>query len=142
MNRRVIGTMLAVLAVVAMVALTGCSGGGGAGGGYSTSGGNTTSNGTGAAGNTTGNATGSASGNSVSIKNFAFSPASLSVNTGTAVTWTNDDSTAHTVTADDGSFNGGPLEPGKTYSFTFTKAGTYKYHCSIHPQMVAEVVVK
>jgi plastocyanin len=57
------------------------------------------------------------------------------------VTWTNNDSIGHTVTADDGSFNS-PVDPGKTFSFTFTKAGTYTYHCSIHPTMKATIVVK
>lgn len=84
----------------------------------------------------------SASGNAVEISGFAFSPASLSVKTGTTVTWTNKDSTDHTVTVDSGD---GPkssnIAQGQTYSFTFSKAGTYKYHCSIHPDMTATVTV-
>src|SRR6516225_10010166 len=69
----------------------------------------------------------SASGNSVTIMNFAFSPASLTVKTGTKVTWTNNDSITHTVTADQGAFDSGDLSPGNSFSFTFTKAGTYSY---------------
>jgi plastocyanin len=79
---------------------------------------------------------------SVTIHNFAFSPASVTVAPGTTVTWTNNDSTAHTVTADSG--NGpksGQLQQGQTYSFTFSQAGTYAYHCSIHPEMKATVTV-
>src|SRR5713101_6903128 len=81
-------------------------------------------------------------GNSVSIKNFAFSPVSLTVKVGTKVSWTNNDTVTHTVTADKGAFNSGPLTPGSTFSFTFTKAGTYSYHCNIHPSMMATIVVQ
>jgi plastocyanin len=81
-------------------------------------------------------------GNSVSIANFAFSPTSLTVKVGTKVSWTNNDSVTHTVTANQGAFNSGPLTPGSTFSFTFTKAGTYSYHCNIHPSMLATIVVQ
>ena len=81
-------------------------------------------------------------GNSVTIANFAFSPTSLTVKVGTKVSWTNNDSVTHTVTADKGAFNSGPLTPGSTFSFTFTKAGTYSYHCNIHPSMMATIVVQ
>lgn len=88
-------------------------------------------------------ATGGANnGNSVSIKNFAFSVATLNVTTGTKVTWTNNDNTTHTVTADDGSFDSGNIAPGETFSKTFTVAGTVNYHCSIHTGMKASVIVK
>ncbi len=79
---------------------------------------------------------------SVSIAGFAFSPATLTVPAGTTVTWTNNDATTHTVTSDTGAFNSSFLSPGATFSFTFTQAGTYKYHCSIHTYMTAEVVVQ
>src|SRR6266581_2703253 len=81
-------------------------------------------------------------GNSVSIANFAFSPTSLTVKVGTKVSWTNNDTVTHTVTANKGAFNSGPLTPGSTFSFTFTKAGTYSYHCNIHPSMMATIVVQ
>jgi plastocyanin len=81
-------------------------------------------------------------GNSVSIANFAFSPTSLTVKVGTKVSWTNNDTVTHTVTANKGAFNSGPLAPGSTFSFTFTKAGTYSYHCNIHPSMMATIVVQ
>ena len=81
------------------------------------------------------------SGNSVSIKGFAFSPASLTVSTGTTVTWTNNDSVTHTVTSDTGAFSSGNLDPGQTFSFTFSQAGTFAYHCSIHTSMHGTVTV-
>ena len=57
------------------------------------------------------------------------------------MTWTNDDSIPHTVTADDSSFDSSGLVQGKTFSFTFDKAGTFAYHCSIHTTMTGTVVV-
>jgi plastocyanin len=98
-----------------------------------------------AGGGTTGPATtagGAAAGNAVTIASFAFTPASITVKVGDKVTWTNNDSTAHTVTADDTSFTSGDLAQGASFSFTFTKAGTFPYHCSIHPSMKAAVVVQ
>jgi plastocyanin len=82
-------------------------------------------------------------GDRVAIKGFAFAPAALTVPVGTTVTWTNQDSDAHTVTSDGG---GGPLNSkalatGDTFSFTFTQAGTFKYLCTIHPFMTATVTV-
>lgn len=78
----------------------------------------------------------------VQIKSFAFNPGTLSVAVGTKVTWTNDDSVAHTVTANDGSFDSGQLQPGNTFSHTFSKAGTIAYHCNNHPSMTATIIVK
>jgi plastocyanin len=82
-------------------------------------------------------------GNAVAIKGFAFSPAALTVKVGTTVTWTNADGDAHTVTSQD---PGGPLQSaalatGQSYSYTFTKPGTYAYLCTIHPFMTATVTV-
>jgi plastocyanin len=85
--------------------------------------------------------TAASSGNSVSIMNFSFSPNSLTVKVGTKVTWTNHDSVTHTVTADQGAFNS-TVPPGGSFSFTLTKAGTYAYHCNIHPYMMATIVVQ
>ena len=78
---------------------------------------------------------------SVSIKNMAFNPGSLSVTTGATVTWTNSDTTLHTVTADDGSFTSGNIAIGATYSRVFNTAGTFSYHCILHPEMTGKVVV-
>ncbi len=81
--------------------------------------------------------------NAVTIQNFAFSPANITVKAGTKVTWTNNDSVAHTVTETDGKT--GPassdVNPGETYSFTFSTPGTYQYYCSIHQSMLGTVVV-
>jgi plastocyanin len=79
--------------------------------------------------------------NTVSIKNFAFVPAAVTVKVGTTITWTNTDQEAHTVTAKNGAFNLAPLNSGSTYQYTFTKPGTYNYLCTIHPFMTATVVV-
>lgn len=80
---------------------------------------------------------------SVSIENFAFMPPDITVKKGTTVTWTNNDSTAHTVTASSGKT--GPvssqLSPSAKYSFTFDQTGTFHYHCSIHPTMLGTVTV-
>jgi plastocyanin len=81
-------------------------------------------------------------GDAVTIKNFAFGPASLSVVAGSTVTWTNDDSAAHTATADDGSFDSSSIAPGSTFSQTFDAAGMFAYHCSIHPDMKATIEVQ
>lgn len=81
--------------------------------------------------------------NSVTIQNFAFSPPSITVKAGTTVTWTNKDSVAHTVTETDGQTgpSSSDVNPNGTYTFTFSKPGTYHYHCSIHPEMVGTVTV-
>lgn len=81
--------------------------------------------------------------NSVAIQNFAFSPASLTVKTGEAVVWTNEDSAAHTIVSDTGNeINSLSLSTGQSYSHTFSTAGTYAYHCSIHPSMKATITVE
>jgi amicyanin len=78
---------------------------------------------------------------------FGFSPATITVKVGTTVIWTNKTGAPHTVTSDDGkTFDSGINTPiaanGGTFSFTFTKAGTYTYHCQIHPFMTATVIVQ
>lgn len=81
--------------------------------------------------------------NQVTINNFAFTPADITVKKGTKVTWTNQDSTTHTVTEADGKT--GPdsqtLANGQSYSFTYDQTGTFSYHCSIHPEMTGTVTV-
>jgi plastocyanin len=77
----------------------------------------------------------------VAIKDFAFNPAGTSVAAGSKVTWTNSDTTAHTVTFDDGSADSGNLAPGSTFDHTFATAGTFAYHCTIHSQMHGTVTV-
>lgn len=81
-------------------------------------------------------------GNSVTIQNFAFQPANLQVKVGTTVTWTNQDTAPHTITFRDSSLtSSGMLQKGETYSYTFTKTGTFAYYCQVHPNMTAQVVV-
>ena len=78
---------------------------------------------------------------SVTIRDFEFDPKAITVDVGTTVTWTNEGPTAHTATADDGTFDTGNLVKGASGSYKFTKAGTYNYHCTPHPQMKATVTV-
>jgi plastocyanin len=75
------------------------------------------------------------------LGNRAFNPADLDVAVGTTVTWTNTDSTAHTTTSDGAGWNSGTLQPRAQFSTTFSSAGTFPYHCAIHPGMVGTVVV-
>ena len=77
----------------------------------------------------------------VSIHNFAFNPPVITVPVGATVTWTNDDIEQHTATADDKSFNSDAINNGKGFSFTFSKAGTFRYSCLIHPDMIGQVIV-
>ena len=76
----------------------------------------------------------------VTIEGFEFVPASLGVDAGTEVVWTNLDTTEHTVTAE-GSFDSDPLGGNDTFAQTFDAAGTIEYLCTIHPSMTGEVVV-
>ena len=78
----------------------------------------------------------------VTIKGFAFQPAALEVAVGTTVTWTNQDTTGHTVTADDASFDSGTVNGGATFSQVFNTAGTFAYHCKIHSSMHGTITVK
>ena len=78
---------------------------------------------------------------------FAFSPATLTIKAGTIITWKNITAAPHTVTSDDGkSFDSGTSNPiaaqGGTFSFTFKTAGTFAYHCAIHPFMKATIIVQ
>lgn len=120
--------LLASVAVLAVLVLAACGGSYGDNSGGSSPANAPTS------------ATGGA-GSAVAIANFAFSPQTLSVKAGTTVTWTNDDGAPHTVTSTDGpstsakttgTFDSGNLGQGETFSFTFEKAGTYYYDCTIH----------
>ena len=132
MKNRIIkqAVLCCLAAFTAIIFLFACSksgggtgGTGGGGGGYGGGGG------------------GGTTGNSVSIAGFAFSATSLSVAKGTKITWKNNDATTHTVTSDDGTFDSGNIAPGGSYSYTFADAGTFAYHCKIHPTMKAKVVV-
>jgi len=102
----------------------------------------------------------------ISIKGFAFNPATIEVTKGTTVTWTNEDTANHTVTTGtppptaapvasgaspapspslstgDGRINSGRIEATKTFSFTFNEVGTFAYFCAVHPRMVGTITVR
>ena len=78
---------------------------------------------------------------SVTIDNFTFAPAELTVKVGTTVTWTNHDDIPHTVVSA-GKFRSKTLDTDNSFSFTFTAAGDYKYFCSLHPHMTGMIKVE
>jgi plastocyanin len=80
--------------------------------------------------------------NTVVMKNFDFSPMMLTIKAGTSVTWKNLDGEPHTVVSPDGVFRSHALDQGDTFTFKFDTPGTYKYICSIHPKMMAAIVVQ
>ena len=77
----------------------------------------------------------------MTISDFQFTPATITIHVGDTVTWTNHGPSAHTATANNGSFNTGVLQKGHSASHTFTTAGTFAYICQIHPFMHGTVVV-
>jgi plastocyanin len=89
---------------------------------------------------TTGGETGE--GEPVEIIDFSFDPADLTVDVGASVTWTNDDSTAHSVVGAGGAFASPDIAPGTNFSTTFDQAGTFEYVCGIHPSMTGTVRVE
>jgi plastocyanin len=78
----------------------------------------------------------------VDIANVAFGPSSLTIMVGDTVTWTNSDSMPHTATDEDDRFDSGNLDPGQSFSFTFTAPGTYAYRCDYHSNMSGTIVVQ
>lgn len=79
----------------------------------------------------------------VTIDNFSFSPATITVAAGTVITWVNHDDIPHTVVSDDKTtFKSHALDTDEKFTFTFAKPGTYTYFCSLHPHMTAKVVVQ
>lgn len=77
----------------------------------------------------------------VSITNFSFSPGTLTVTKGTTVTWTNNDTTPHTVTGSNGGPSSSTLNSGDSYSFTFDTVGSFSYQCNFHGTMTGTVTV-
>ncbi len=78
----------------------------------------------------------------VHIKDYAFKAPDVTVHPGDTVLFVNDDDDAHTVTANDNSFDSKGLDTSQHWQFTFTKPGTYPYFCQIHPYMKGKIVVK
>jgi plastocyanin len=78
----------------------------------------------------------------VTLGNFTMSPKTLTVAAGTSVRWTNADDIPHTVVSEDKTFKSKVMDTDDHFTFTFSKAGTYKYFCSIHPHMTGTVIVR
>jgi plastocyanin len=78
----------------------------------------------------------------VKIDNFSFGPQTITVPVGATVTWTNRDDIPHTVVSTDGVFKSKVRDTDEKFSYTFVKAGTYPYYCSVHPKMTGKVVVQ
>jgi plastocyanin len=80
--------------------------------------------------------------NTVVIQGFAFAPNQITVMKGSSITWTNNDAVPHTATADDGSWDTGNIAAGASKSLTFANAGTFAYHCTVHPMMKSSLIVQ
>jgi len=78
--------------------------------------------------------------NTVTLQNFSFTPATLTVKEGATVTWVNEDSVTHKIRSD--TFNSSDLNKGDTFDFTFTTKGSFDYSCSIHPSMTGKIIVE
>jgi plastocyanin len=80
--------------------------------------------------------------NTIVVRNFMFTPTSLTVKAGARVTWTNKDEEPHTVASSEGVFRSAALDTGDSFSYQFDKPGTYHYTCTIHPRMVGTITVQ
>ena len=80
--------------------------------------------------------------NTVVLSNMSFGPTTLTVQKGTTVTWQNNDGILHTATSDTGAWDSGNISAGGTRSVTFNTAGTFPYHCTVHPMMTGTIVVQ
>ena len=80
--------------------------------------------------------------NTVVLYNMAFGPLTLTISKGTTITWQNNDGISHTATSDAGTWDSGNIPPGGSKSVTFDTAGTFPYHCIVHPMMTATIVVQ
>ena len=78
----------------------------------------------------------------VQVDNFSFAPDTLTIPVNSTVTWVNKDDVPHVIASDDGLFKSKALDTDDKYSYTFNKAGTYAYYCSVHPKMVGKIVVQ
>ena len=84
----------------------------------------------------------SSAANTISLKDMAFTPGTEQVAVGTTVTWVNNDTVQHTVTSDTKLFDSGPMNPGDKFTYTFTQAGSFAFHCSIHTSMTGTITVQ
>jgi len=78
----------------------------------------------------------------IKIDNFSFAPGTFTVAVGTTVTWINHDDIPHTVVSTDGVFKSKVMDTDEKFSYTFTKAGTYPYFCSVHPKITGTILVQ
>ena len=85
---------------------------------------------------------GAANATQAEMRGMTFGPQRLEITAGTTVRWTNNDPVVHTVTADDKSWDSGAIEPGQTWSHTFTQPGEFAFHCTPHPFMKGVLVVR
>jgi plastocyanin len=76
------------------------------------------------------------------VEDFLFRPGRLEIAAGTTIVWTNNGQVMHTVSAEDGSFDSGPIEPGKRRGLTFARPGTFPFHCTPHPFMRGVIEVR
>ncbi len=123
--RKTTATLLLIAGIAAAIAVNGCNGSG-----YSPYGASSSVTPAKTAPNT------------VVIANFAFGPSSMTVAKGTTVTWQNNDNVAHTATSNNGTWDTGTINPGSSSSLKFDSAGTWAYHCAVHPMMTATLVVQ
>ena len=77
----------------------------------------------------------------ITIDNFTFTPAELTITPGTTVTWVNHDDIPHTVVETHRSFKSKTLDTDESFSMTFTAPGSFAYFCSLHPHMTGKVIV-
>ncbi|HET8732203.1 MAG TPA: cupredoxin domain-containing protein [Anaeromyxobacteraceae bacterium] len=78
----------------------------------------------------------------IRIAQHRYEPRVITVSAGTTLRWVNEDEDPHTVTADGGAFASRGIDVHEAFTFTFSTPGTYRYHCALHPDMTARVVVK
>ena len=78
----------------------------------------------------------------VGINSSSFEPASVTIKAGETLGWQNASDRDHQIVADDKQFKSGTIKPGKTWSFTFQTAGTFRYHCALHPRAKGTVKVE
>ena len=78
----------------------------------------------------------------ISVDNFTFAPNTVTVPINSTVTWVNKDDIPHVIASNDGLFKSKALDTDDKYSYTFNKAGTYAYYCSVHPKMVGTILVQ
>jgi plastocyanin len=129
------GTLAAALATLGVV-VAGCAGSTTSGGGYGSATDKGAADGTASTPAAKPSAGGAAQ---VTMANIAFNPTQVTAKVGQTVKWTNQDGVPHNVTAP--TFRSKDLQPGQSYSYRVTRAGTFRYVCTIHPQMVATIQV-